>query len=143
MTFSKKRIPSEQNDKINEWYFSRFCSELGINMINAPEKLLDYFIKNYNPKQITTYADCRWNGIIPEQTIHHKMGFSFMHQTSPTYFYLTKSDCINRKHRFTFAKHILLEKFGGDELKTEWELARENGYDRIWDCGSLKFEMNF
>lgn len=40
-------------------------------------------------------------------------------------------------------KHKLLECFDGNPLKTEWELARENEFDRIWDCGTLKFEINF
>jgi hypothetical protein len=25
--------------------------------------------------------------------------------------------------------------------KSEWEIAQEKNYDRIWDCGSLKFEL--
>ena len=33
----------------------------------------------------------------------------------------------------------------GDELfdpnLTEWENMRTNKWDRIWDCGSLKFEL--
>lgn len=25
--------------------------------------------------------------------------------------------------------------------KTEWTLMQELGYNRIWDCGNLKFEL--
>ena len=50
-----------------------------------------------------------------------------------------KKNYITRYHRFTLNKQTLLKKFNGDKNKTEWILAQENGYDRIWDCGTLKF----
>ena len=29
-----------------------------------------------------------------------------------------------------------------DSAKSEWENMKLNGYDRIWDCGTLKFELS-
>jgi hypothetical protein len=43
-------------------------------------------------------------------------------------------------NRISCQKHKLpkmLEKF--DINKTEYENMKENGYDRIWDCGNIKF----
>jgi len=33
-----------------------------------------------------------------------------------------------------------LIKIGYDKIKTEWQIMQELGYDRIWDCGHLKYE---
>jgi glycosyltransferase involved in cell wall biosynthesis len=35
------------------------------------------------------------------------------------------------------------EWYGFDKNKTEWEIMQEKSFDRIWDCGSMKFEMSF
>ena len=43
-----------------------------------------------------------------------------------------------------YQKHMLqekLEKF--DPELTEWENMVKNGYDRIWDCGTILYEKNF
>jgi hypothetical protein len=36
-----------------------------------------------------------------------------------------------------------LIKQGFDAALTEWEIQKTRGYDRIWDCGQLKFEKTF
>jgi len=35
----------------------------------------------------------------------------------------------------------VLVKEGYNKDMTEWEIMKLKGYDRIWDCGSLKFEL--
>jgi hypothetical protein len=47
-----------------------------------------------------------------------------------------------RENRFNYRKSVLVSK-GFDVNKTEREIMFENGYDVIWDCGNLKYEMNF
>jgi hypothetical protein len=141
VTFSKNRIALGAKKEKDSYELIRFCSKLNCNVIGAFNKLFKYFVKNYNPKKIVTYADCRWSGLNPENTIYKKLDFNFIKKTSPSYFYVNKKDYLNRKHRFSLCKHVLLQQFGGDMLKTEWELAQENGFDRIWDCGTLKFEF--
>jgi hypothetical protein len=47
-----------------------------------------------------------------------------------------------RFYRFNFRKNVLNEKLEKFNNKlTEWENMQLNNYDRIWDCGSLKYEM--
>ena len=133
MTFSKNRVALGQKNEEGSFELNRFCSKINTNVIGAGERLFQYFIKKYNPIKITTYADCRWSGIIPENTFYQKIGFMFIEKTKPSYFYLLKKDYLNRNHRFALAKHKILQKFGGDPSKTEWQLAQENGYDRILD----------
>jgi hypothetical protein len=99
---------------------------------------LKYFIKNYHPSKIETYSDIRWSGVNPENTVYFKNGFIFQHQTPPNYWYINKENYLNRFHRFTYRKDVLIKE-GFDKNKTEWEIMQEKNYDRIWDCGSLKF----
>ncbi len=141
MTFSNNRIALGKKSNKNEYELIRFCSKMNTNVIGAFNKTLSYFIKKYNPQKITSYADCRWSGIDEKNTVYSKTGFNFIKHTSPSYFYVYKKDYCQRKHRFSFTKHKILQEFGGDVNKSEWQLAQENGYDRIWDCGTLKFEF--
>jgi len=142
MTFSKKRIALGGKDEKGSLELNRFCSKINTSVVGGFQKLLSHFIKNYSPKKITTYADCRWSGLNPEDTIYQKSGFEFIGKTPPSFFYIKVGDYINRKHRFSLVKHKLLELYGGDKSKTAQELAIEAGYDRIWDCGTLKFKLN-
>jgi hypothetical protein len=50
-------------------------------------------------------------------------------------------DHSKRLHRFNFTKHRIVAKFGGNPQLTEWENMINLGYDRVWDCGSIKYEM--
>lgn len=140
MTFGKKR-KSLGNVSMNEEYeLLRFCSKINTNVVGGFSKLLKEFIKQYNPSKIITYADSRWSGIIPEETIYYKTGFNFIHQSPPNYWYVKTNDFLRRFHRFSFRKNVLVNE-GHDQNKTEWEIMQEKGYDRIWDCGSMKFEL--
>lgn len=138
MTFSKERISNGNNPNDLFWELNRFCSKINFSVIGGFDKLLSHFLKNNNYKKITTYADCRWSGIDVSSTVYNNK-FNFKHMSRPSYFYVKKNDYYNRMHRFTYNKHTLLEKFGGNKNNTEWELAIENGFDRIWDCGTMKF----
>jgi len=142
ITFSKRRVALGGKDEKDSLELNRFCSKINTNVIGGFQKLLSHFIKNYEQKNITTYADCRWSGLISEDTIYQKSGFEFIGKTPPSFFYIDVKNYTNRKHRFSLAKHKLLELYGGDKSKTARELANEAGYDRIWDCGTLKFELN-
>jgi hypothetical protein len=48
---------------------------------------------------------------------------------------------MRRLHRYNFTKYKII-KMGGYPDKSEWENMKIMGYDRIWDCGHLKYEMN-
>lgn len=140
MTFGKKRNSLGNSSIDNEYELLRFASKLDTNVIGGFSKLLNYFIKIYHPSKIITYADSRWSGIVPENTIYYKSGFEFVHQTRLNYWYVNTKDFLHRYHRFTFRKDVLVKE-GFSIDKTEWEIMQEKGYDRIWDCGSMKFEL--
>jgi hypothetical protein len=140
ITFGKKRNSLGNTSITDEYELLRFAGKINTNIVGGFSRLLKYFIKGYNPSKIITYADSRWSGIIPEDTIYYKNGFKFIHQTPPNYWYVNTKDFLHRFHRFTFRKDVLIKE-GFSPDKTEWEIMQEKGFDRIWDCGSMKFEM--
>ena len=137
MTFGKKRL-SMGNKLIidNEYEMLRFCNKLNTVVIGGASKMLNYFIKTYNPKSILTFADRRYsNG-----GLYEKLGFEFIDNTRPNYYYYKCGD-MKRHYRFKFRKDILIKE-GYNPDKTEHQIMNERGYFKIYDCGNLKFIMN-
>jgi hypothetical protein len=128
MTFSKPRFNNNY-----EWELVRFCNLLHYNVIGGASKLLNYFIKKYNPKNIISYADLRYsNG-----NLYKKLGFKFKTYTPPSYVYIKGDNVLSR---FSCQKHKLsklLEIF--DENKTETKNMFDNGYRKMWDAGTMLF----
>ena len=141
MTFSNERVIYKKTNNNNNYELIRFCSKLNTLVIGGFSKLLTFFIKNFNPSNIKTFADIRWSNINHLLTVYEKNGFSFVKNTKPNYWYMHKSNILKRLHRYNFTKHNILSKNNNlDKNKTEWELMKELGYNRIWDCGNLRFE---
>lgn len=135
MTFGKLRVAlGNKNQNENEYELYRFCSSK--NVIGVASKLLSYFIKKYNPNKIITYCDRRWSD---SNNFYKKLGFEYIKTCPPNYWYIINS---KRFHRFNYRKNVLQSKLENfNPLLSEWENMKNNGYDRIWDCGSFKYEM--
>lgn len=134
MTFSKMRKCLGSVSKQDDYELVRFASKYSV--IGGASKLFSYFVKEYHPNKVTTYADLRWsNG-----DLYHKLGFKFIHISKPNYWYVNFNLGAYRYHRFNFRKSVLeskLDKF--DQNLTEFENMVNNGWDRVWDCGNMKF----
>ncbi len=130
MTFSKCRF-----NKNYQWEIIRYCCKKQYNIIGGPSKLLTYFIRNYNPINIISYADRRHsNG-----NMYENIGMKKINVSPPNYFYFKLKDKIMYS-RIQFQKHklsSLLEKFNSSQ--TESENMFKNDYRRIWDCGNLVY----
>lgn len=137
MTFSKYRKALGRDSEGGCYELSRFATNQKV--IGIGSKLLSYFIRQYSPKTIISYADRRFS---TKNSIYEKVGFELKHETPPNYWYF-KNGYSKRHHRFSFRKNVLKDKLKiFDESLTEWENMQLNGYDRIFDCGSLLYEMN-
>ncbi len=135
MSFGNLRKSLGSKSVNGEFELYRFCSSK--NVIGAASKLLSYFIKKYNPNRIISYADRRYSS---ESSFYSKIGFKLISKTNPNYFYTT--DYLTKHHRFSFRKDQLSKKLSNfDSNLSEWENMQLNGYDRIWDCGHLKYEL--
>lgn len=131
MTFIKSRY-----DKKYEYELSRFCNILNHNVIGGASKLYQHFIRNNDIKSIVTYSDKR----LFIGNVYNNIGMKYVTDTKPGYKYINNNYGFPVE-RLNFQKHKLstkLEKF--DINLTEWENMQLNGYDRIWDCGHLKYE---
>jgi hypothetical protein len=85
---------------------------------------------------LVTFADLRYFS----GNVYEKNGFVYQYTSDPNYFYFKSGDLYSR---VKFQKHKLgnmLEYF--DPNLTEYQNMLANGYDRIWDCGNMKFVYN-
>ncbi len=132
MTFGKRRVAmGKKSTNDGEYELLRFCNKLNTNVVGGASKLFKYFINNYKPKEITTYADRSFS----QGNLYKQLGFEFTSKTEPNYYYII--DGI-RHHRFNFRKDKLVKE-GYDKNKTEHQIMIERKIYRIYDSGNLKF----
>lgn len=145
MTFDNKRYMNKsQNHSHKVYELSRFCVKNDVISNGLASKLLKYFILNYNPNTIISFADRRWTPD-PNNNLYTKLKFDLVKTLPPNYWYYNpKIDRVKRFHKFGFGKNNLKKRFPEvyDHNKSEWEMMQELGYDRIWDCGKFKYELN-
>ena len=124
----------------NDWELTRFASDINTICCGVGGKLFKYFTKHYTYNQIKSCADRRWT-LNEENNVYIKLGFKFQGFTRPNYTYFNSNiDRFKRFHKFNFRKAKLLKKFPFlNPNLTETEMAKELGYDRIWDCGLIKY----
>lgn len=126
MTFSKSNI----SRKISGWELNRFSSELNTIVVGGASKLFNYFVNKYQPEKIVSYSDNRWsNG-----ELYSLLGFKKVSFGTANYWYID-STWQQRIHRYTLRKNK-----NDDPLLSEYENRKKQGYHRIWDCGSSKWE---
>src|ERR1035437_1745734 len=135
MTFKKL------NNNSNDYDLTRFATDYNYICQGIGSKLLNYFIKNYNPDSIISFADRRWT-LDKDNNLYTKLGFELVSESRPDYrYYNERVDRYKRFHKFGFRKQILHKKYGLDLSLTETEMVRALGYDRIWDCGLFKYKL--
>ena len=111
------------------------CAEYKIKSykIEFLKDIFKYYIKNYNPSTIITFADRRYS----LGKLYPILDFNFHSFTKPSYFYWKSMRVYNR---MSFQKHMLKNKLNkfNPEL-SEYDNMLLNGYNRVWDCGNYKF----
>ena len=146
MTFDNKRYLNKGKTHSNMTYeLKRFCTKKNIIIIGIASKLLKNFIKKHKPNKIISFADRRWT-LDKNNNLYTKLGFKLTNILKPDYYYFNqKYDRYKRFHKFNFGKSNIKKKFPNtyNMNKSEWEMMQELGFDRIWDCGKFKYEMNF
>lgn len=132
MTFGIRKIFKNQG-----WELTRYATTG--NVVGGFSKLLKFFEIKYKPTSLISYALRNWT--IKDDNIYIRNGFSLVSNGTPNFKYIKKGNIYGR---IDFQKHKLkakLEIF--DPNLTGWENMQLNGYDRIWDCGSLKYEKTY
>ena len=127
MTFSLGNRSKGNRRKEGIWELDRYCGHPDYCITGVASKLLSTFERNYTWTKIFSYADRRWS----VGKLYALLGFKNIGATPPNYWYIKGQ---SRLHRFAMRKNA-----NDDPMKTEWENRKDQGWDRIWDCGSLKF----
>ena len=139
MTFEITRIGLGNIEKnFNYYNLNRFCTKLNTQVIGGASKLLKYFIKTYNPKNIITYADRRYS----QGKLYKNLNFTNVHTNKPTFYYFNRNKKI-KYHRFNYRKDVLIKLGWFNETKTINEILLEHNILKVYDCGSIKYEMTF
>lgn len=126
-------VMSFKNIKDNSYEMQAFCNILDTTIVGGFPKLLKRFISDFNPRCIVSYIDKRWdNGEIFESN-----GFKHVMDKNPDYSYVVGH---KREQKAKYSKKKLIEQ-GFDINKTEKEIMLERGMPRIYDCGTMVFEM--
>lgn len=115
MTFTHGSISKgiKTQDKL-VWELNRFCTNYNYNVIGIASKMLTYFKRNYEWKEIFSYADRRWS----IGNLYEKLGFEFVKNTGINYWIIISG---MRKHRFN--------------------IQENNNHEKIYDCGSIKYVL--
>ena len=80
------------------------------------------------------------HSFLQNNNIYTKLGFVIDKKLKPDYRYFNIRVCgKQRLHKFNFRKETLNKRYGLPLTMTEIEMARELGYDRIYDCGLIKY----
>ena len=112
----------------NVFELSIFCSLRGFMVLGAASKLLKYFENNYFCDELFLYVDKRWS----MGSLYKDLGFDFVGNTKPNYWYFK-----NNKKRIN--KFSLRKTKEDSEVLTELEIIKAQKWNKIWDCGNLKF----
>ena len=125
MTFGKPRF-----SKKYDWELLRLCSLKNITVVGGASKLFAAFIKQ-STGSVVSYSDKR----ISNGEVYNKLGFAYSHTSAPNYLW-AKHEIILK--RYSTQKHKLKSLLGDNfnELETEDENMRRNGFNKIYDCGN-------
>ena len=137
MSFNKKRNMTTSK-KQYEYDLIRFATDYNYIIQGIGSKLFSYFINNYNPSSIISFADRRWS--FETNNIYQITGFKKDGYVKPNYWYYNPSfDRYKRYHKFGFGLNSLKKKGMYINGMSEWECMQYHGWDRIWDCGLIRY----
>jgi transposase len=133
MSVGKSRFSKEA-----EYEILRFSSLKNVTVVGGFSKMFSYFLKMKNPNSVLSYCDLRFGtGGVYLQANFVKVATA----TPPNYWYYYKSDGRYGKleSRIKYQKHKLVDLNNFSEDKTEYDIMSENGFLRLYDCGSYKY----
>jgi hypothetical protein len=131
MTLGSLRKPLGQTSKDGSYELLRFCNKLNTTVVGGSSKLLNYFLNNYDVKEIISYSLNSYSS----GDLYKKLGFDLISETKSNYFWVKNTI---RYHRFNFRKDKLVKE-GYDSSLTEVEIMHNRGYFRVFDSGSKKW----
>lgn len=130
-------VMSFLSHKNNEWELVRFATDYNYICQGVGGKMFSFFIKEYDPLTVKTFADRRWT--LKEDNLYTCLGFVKEKIIKPDYRYVCSKNPSNRIHKFNFRKNIINLRYSLPMTMTESEMAHTLGYYKIWDCGLIRY----
>jgi len=137
MTFARPRRVLGYVNMDAGWELSRFASINSFYILGAAGKLFKGFIELQKPTRVYSYCDLRWS----QGDVYKKIGFKFVKNTVPNYWYCLGPSYKERHHRFNFRKSVLNKKLKHFDSKlTEVQNMYNNKHYRVFDSGHMLFD---
>ena len=120
-----------------EWEIIRYCNQADVSVIGGAEKLFSFFIKNNNPKSVVSYT--KFDKFLGE--VYGRLGFKLDKDflTSPNYVWMFGDTVLTR---YQTQRQKLLDAGYGIYGNTEVEIMENLGYERVYDCGNIRYTWN-
>jgi hypothetical protein len=134
MTFGALRRNLGYTNKEGAFELLRFCNKLNTTVVGGASRLFSYFVKNYEPMEIISYADRRWS----QGNLYINLGFQFMGNTKPNYAYIDGKRQ-SRINRYNLRKSVLVEKYNCPKDISEVQFCKSIGLFQVFDCGNKKY----
>lgn len=136
MLFGSLRKALGSDTEVGNYELLRFCSKNSV--VGGASKLFSYFVNSYKPLRVISYADRHWT-TLTKLNLYDRLGFVKISEGIPNYWYVSMKGV--KEHRYNYRKSELIKKLEiFDDTLSEYQNMLNNKYDRIWGCGSLKYE---
>lgn len=123
MSLSTPRFSSVADKEI-----IRFSSKLNHTVVGGMSKLLKFA----NVTSVISYANRRWSSA----KSYSKIGFTITSVSAPGYYYFDNEYKLLSRNKFQKHKlYNVLDDF--NPSLSEWQNMKNNGYNRVWDCGNV------
>lgn len=136
MVFSPTYSVRGTKKDANLYELTRYASKGSV--VGGASRLLKAFLKDTpDCHKIVSYADRRWFS----GDMYKALGFNCTKVNPPSYSYVIGT---RREHKSKFQHKHLAKRFGDnyDAQKSERENCEANGVFAIYDCGTLRYELD-
>lgn len=130
-------LPYTRKEAAGAWELVRYATKLGTQVIGGFSRCLKWFEREYEPKEVISFADRRWCD--PSSNVYENTGFEEDGKVPRTYWYVQGQ---KRFHKFGLRKDRIKTKFPNiySPDKTEVQMAHEAGFKRVYDCGLIRYK---
>lgn len=119
----------------SKFVLNRLVFKRDYSIAGGSSRLLKYLIKyakDHGFNEIISWSDNRWS----EGNVYKSLGFTLEEVLIPDYSYVKGP---NRMSKQSCQKKLLTKK--GAVGDSESEMAKSLGYNRIWDCGKIRWKL--
>jgi len=122
--------------KTHDLEITRLATRAGYSISGGAQRLFAHFRRQFGPKYVVSYCDQR----LFTGHVYETLGFTRVRWSKPNYWYVNAYEVLSR---YQCQKHKLedfLEDF--DPNLSEYANMQANRYLRVYDCGSVTYEIS-